>query len=56
MGLMDSIKGLTRGRKKQIKEGVDKGADMIDDKLPAHADKIEKVADVAKSAVDKLPE
>jgi hypothetical protein len=56
MGLMSKLKGLTKGRKGQVKEGIDKGADVIDDKLPAHADKVEKVADVAKSAVDKLPE
>ena len=57
MGLMDSIKGMMKGKKPQIKDGVDKGADVVGDKVGAeHADKVDKAADVAKDAVDKLPD
>jgi hypothetical protein len=57
MGLLDSLKGLVKGRKPQVKEGIDKAADVIDDKVPAqHADTVDKVAEAAKDAVDKLPE
>ena len=57
MGLLDKIKGLTKGRKKQMKEGVDKAADVIEDKVPdQHADKVDKAADVINDAIDKLPE
>lgn len=57
MGLMDSIKGLTKGKKPQIKDGIDKGADVVGGKVGAqHADKVDKAAGVAKDAVDKLPD
>ena len=57
MGLMDSIKGMFGGGNKQkAKDGVDKAADVISDKVPDHADKIDKGADLAKDAIDKLPD
>jgi MT0933-like antitoxin protein len=57
MGIMDSIKGMLGGKKTEVKSAVDKGADMATDKLgEQHADTIDKAADVAKDAVDKLPE
>ena len=56
MGIMDSIKGLLGGNKEKVKDGIDKGADIIDDKAGAHADKVQKGADMAKDAVDKIPE
>lgn len=57
MGLLDSIKGLTRGKKPQIKGGIDKGADVVGDKVgPEHADKVDKAAEMAKDVVDKLPD
>lgn len=56
MGIIDSIKGLIGGNKVKIKDGIDKGADIIDDKAGAHADKVHKGAAMAKDAVDKLPE
>ncbi len=57
MGIMDSIKGLFGGGNKQkAKGGVDKAADVVSDKAPGHADKIDKGADLAKDAIDKLPE
>ncbi|HEY3485026.1 MAG TPA: antitoxin [Ilumatobacteraceae bacterium] len=55
MGLFDKVKGLVRGNKKQIESGIDKGADMVTDKVGTeHADKVEKGADMAKDAVEKL--
>lgn len=57
MGIMDSIKGLTRGKKPQIKSGIDKGADVVGNKVGAqHADKIDQAAKMGKDAVDKLPD
>ena len=56
MGIMDSVKGLFGGNKEKIKDGIDKAADVIDDKAGAHADKVQKGAEVAKDAVDKIPE
>lgn len=56
MGIMDSIKSTLGGNKKQINQGIDKVADVIDDKAGAHADKVRKAADAAKGAVDKLPD
>ena len=56
MGIMDSIKGLVGGNKDKIKGGIDKAADIVDDKAGAHADKVERGAEMAKDAVDKIPE
>jgi hypothetical protein len=57
MGILDSIKGLVRGKKPEIKDGIDKAAAVVDDKVgEEHDDKIAKAADMAKDAVDKLPE
>jgi len=55
MGLLDKVKGLTKGREKQIKQGIDKAADVIQKKVPdQHDAKIETAADKAKGFVDKL--
>lgn len=57
MGLLDSIKGLTRGRKPQIKGGIDKGSDVIGSKVgDQHAAKVDQAAKMGKDAVDKLPD
>jgi hypothetical protein len=57
MGILDSVKGLVRGKKPQIKDGIDKAAEVVDDKVgEEHDAKIAKAADVAKDAVDKIPE
>ncbi len=56
MGLMDSIKSKLGGNKTQIKQGVDKAADVVGGKAGAHADKVDKGAKMAKDAVDKLPD
>lgn len=55
MGIMDSIKSALGGNKKQVSQGIDKVADVVDDKAGAHADKVQKAAKAAKGAVDKLP-
>jgi MT0933-like antitoxin protein len=55
MGLMDTIKGWFGGNKQQVKEGIDKGADAIQEKVPDQYDKqVESGAEAAKDAVDKL--
>lgn len=56
MGIMDSIKSKVGGNKAQVKQGIDKAADVVDDKAGAHADKVHKGAEAAKDAVDKLPD
>jgi hypothetical protein len=56
MGIFDSIKSKLGGNKTQVKQGVDKAADVVDDKAGAHADKVQQGAEVAKDAVDKLPD
>ncbi len=55
MGLLDKIKALTKGREKQIKQGIDKVADVVEKKVPdQHDSKIGQAADKAKGLVDKL--
>jgi MT0933-like antitoxin protein len=57
MGLLDKLKGLMKGRKNQIKQGIDKVADVVEKKAPdKHADKVESAAEKAKEIVDKLPD
>lgn len=56
MGIIDSIKSKLGGSKNQIKQGIDKAADVIDDKAGSHAGKVHKGAKMAKDAVDKLPD
>ncbi|MEZ5250242.1 MAG: antitoxin [Ilumatobacteraceae bacterium] len=55
MGLFDKVKGLTKGREQQIKQGIDKVADMAQKKAPdKHDGKIDQAATKAKGFVDKL--
>lgn len=55
MGLLDKIKGLTKGREKQIKQGIDKVADVVQSKVPdQHDAKVGQAVDQAKGLVDKL--
>lgn len=57
MGIVDKLKGLIRGREKQVKQGIDKAADTVSDKVGAkNAARVDQVADKAKGAVDKLAE
>jgi len=55
MGLMDKLKDLAKGRGKQIDQGIDKVADVVDDKTGGkHTDKIDQAAEKAKDLVDKI--
>jgi len=55
MGLLDTIKGLVKGNKKTILEGVDKAADLIQTKTSDDVDaQVEKGAGVVKDLVEKL--
>jgi hypothetical protein len=57
MGLLSKLKGLTKGRKKDINKGIDKVADAVEKKVPdQHAAKVESAAEKAKEIVDKLPD
>jgi hypothetical protein len=55
MGLLDKVKGLVGGHKKEVSAGVDKAAEVAKDKLPdQHDDKVDKAADTVKDQIDKL--
>jgi hypothetical protein len=57
MGLLDKLQGLTKGRKTDIKKGIDKVADVVSSKAPdKHDTKIGDAALKAKGLVDKLPD
>ena len=56
MGILNTIKSKVGGNKRQIKQGVDKAADVIEGKAGAHADKVNKGAEAVKKAVDKIPD
>jgi hypothetical protein len=56
MGLLDSVKSMFGGHKNEVKQGIDKAADVVDDKAGEHADKVQQGAEMAKDAVDKLPD
>jgi hypothetical protein len=55
MGLMDTIKGWFGGNKQKVKEGIDKGADAVKEKVPDQYDShVDTGAEAAKDAVDKI--
>ncbi|MDQ2677436.1 MAG: antitoxin [Actinomycetota bacterium] len=55
MGMLDKAKDLISGNKDQVKDGIDKAADLVDDRTKnQHSDKIDTVAEKAKDVVDKL--
>lgn len=57
MGLLDNVKKALKGKGKQIESGIDKVADVVDDKTGGkHAEKIDDAADKAKDIVDKIDE
>jgi hypothetical protein len=57
MGLLNKLKGLTKGRKHDINKGIDKVADIVESKVPdKHEAKVESAAEKAKGLVDKLPD
>ena len=57
MGFLDKLKGLTKGHKKEINQGIDKAADVAASKVPdEHDAKVEAAAEKAKDVVEKLPD
>jgi hypothetical protein len=55
MSFLDKAKGLISGHKSEVKSGLDKVADVIEEKVPDQYDaKVEQAADAAKNVVDKL--
>lgn len=55
MGLMDKLKGMVGGNKKQVDKGIDTAADKAQDMTGHKADApIDTAADQAKGVVDKL--
>lgn len=60
MGFMDKIKDVVAGNKDKVHDGIDKAAELADDKTGGkYADKIdqgaEKVKDVVEGLDDKRP-
>ncbi len=57
MGILDKIKGMFSKNKGGVKQGVDTAADQAKKVVPdTHDDKVDKAADAAKDAIDKLPD
>jgi hypothetical protein len=55
MGLMEKVKGMFGGHEAQAKSGVDKAADVADDKTGGkYSDQIDMGADKAKEGIDDL--
>ena len=55
MGLLDSVKKALRGKGDDIGKGIDKVADVVDDKTKGkHSSAIDDVAEKAKDVVDSL--
>lgn len=55
MGMLDKLKGLLKGKEKQVKDGIDKAASAVQSKTNDQQDaQVAKAADAAKDAVDKL--
>lgn len=59
MGFMDKLKGLTKGREKQISGAVDKAGDLVDKKTKGkytgHIDTVENKVDQALGVDDDKP-
>lgn len=55
MGLLDKIKSMLGGNADKVKDGVDKAANMVDDKTGGkYSDKIETVEEKIDEAIDKV--
>ena len=55
MGIIDKIKGLIGGNADQVKDGVDKAGDMVDDKTGGkHSDHIDTGTEKIGEVVDGL--
>ena len=50
------MKSKLGGYRSQVKQGIDKAADVAGDKAGTHADKVQQGAEAAKDAVDPLPD
>jgi hypothetical protein len=56
MSILDKAKGLIGKNRDKAKDGVDKGAGIVDKKTGGtHTAKIDTAADKAKDEIDKLP-
>ena len=60
MGISDFIdkaKDLVSGNKEKVKEGIDKAAEVVDEKTDGkYSDNVDQGAEAAKDAVDNLDE
>ena len=55
MGIIDKIKGLIGGNADQVKDGVDKAGDMVDDKTGGkHSDHIDTGTEKIGEVIDDL--
>lgn len=54
MGLLDKVKGLLMGNADKVKDGLDKAADMIDEKTEGkYSDKIDMAQEKAGDIIDQ---
>jgi hypothetical protein len=55
MGLLDTIKSALKGKDKETDAGIDKAADVVDEKTGGeHTETIDDAAEKAKDVADKL--
>ncbi len=55
MGFFDKAKGLISKNTDKVEDGIDKAADVVEEKVPEeHVDKVEMAADKAKDVVEGL--
>jgi len=55
MGFIDKVKGALQGKAGKAEKAINKAAGVVDNKTGnKHTDKIDKVADKAKDAVNKI--
>jgi MT0933-like antitoxin protein len=55
MGFMDKAKGMLKGNQEKVKDGIDKAADVADDKTDGkYSEHIDTGAEKAKDVVDDL--
>ncbi len=55
MGFMDKVKGLLKGREKQVKGGIDTVSNKVEAKVgPKYAGTVDTASNKAKEEVDKL--
>jgi hypothetical protein len=55
MGFMDKLKGLVGGHKDQAEQGIDKVADVADEKTEgSHTAQIDSAAEQGKEGIDNL--